>query len=202
MSERDDHRRDEVDDPEEPPALPAWVTHALAAPAVWADVPAGAEESIVATIRLERAGGRPIGSAPPSRRTRARVHRTWWLAAAAAVVALVAVGAVALWPSDEVGDEIAVAIAGTELQPGARAEATVEVLANGVAIRLAIDGLPPAPPGQYYQGWVRSDDGELVSVGTFHQRGGGGLVTLWSGVGIDDYPTLTVTLQQEGEGQE
>jgi hypothetical protein len=47
---------------------------------------------------------------------------------------------------------------------------------------------------------VRSDDGDLVSIGTFHLRGGAAMVTLWSGVPLEDYPTLTVTLQREGAG--
>ena len=62
-------------------------------------------------------------------------------------------------------------------------------------------GLPPAEPGTYYQGWVKGDEG-LVTVGTFHLRGGDDTIDLWSGVPLDRYPTLTVTLQEEGGGQE
>ena len=65
-----------------------------------------------------------------------------------------------------------------------------------------IRDLPPAPPGQYYQGWVRSEDGELVTIGTFHMRGGDATVTLWSGVELADYPIVTVTIQTEGAGQD
>ena len=36
--------------------------------------------------------------------------------------------------------------------------------------------------GCYYQAWARSPDGELVSMGTFHMRGGDATVTLWSAV--------------------
>ncbi len=202
MSEHDDPRRDAVDDPDEPPALPAWVTRALAAPAVWADVPAGSEESIVAAIDTERAqsdpGGAPATRSAPVRRP-SRRHTMARLAAVAAAVIVIAVGVV-LVTGDDAGEGVARTIVGTELAPEASATAVVDELTAGVAIRLDIIGLEPAPPGTYYQGWVRSDDGDLVSVGSFHVRGGDSLVTLWAGVDLDDYPTLTVTLQREGEG--
>ena len=60
-------------------------------------------------------------------------------------------------------------------------------------------GSPPAEPGTYYQGWVKGPEG-LVTVGTFHLRGGDDTIDLWSGVPLDRYPTLTVTLQDEGGG--
>jgi hypothetical protein len=93
------------------------------------------------------------------------------------------------------------AVAGTELAPGASAVATVEDTGSGVSIELDVSGLPPAEPGTYYQAWVKGPDG-LVTVGTFHMRGGDDKVDLWSGVPLDRYPTLTVTLQDEDAGQE
>ncbi len=206
MSEHDDLRGG-ADAPDGPVALPSVVTAALADPAVWAEPPAWLGESIVATLRAQRdIDALDDGSvaAPQLVATgrSGRVHRTWWLAAAAAVVAIVAVGVVVLLPDRDGEGEVAVAIEGTELAPGASADAVVNELAAGVAIRLDVAGLAPAPPGSFYQGWVRSEAGELVSVGTFHLRAGDDAVTLWSGVDIADYPTLTVTLQREGEGTE
>ena len=204
MTEHDDQRRDAVDDPEEPPALPGWVARALAAPAVWADVPAGSEDSIVAAIATARESGAAddavaTGSVPARGRRSSRGSTLVRLAAVAAAVIVIAVGVV-LITGDDAGEEVARSIEGTELAPTASATAVVDELAAGVAIRLDVDGLEGAPPGSFYQGWVRSDDGDLVSVGTFHLRGGGAMVTLWSGVSLDDYPTLTVTLQREGAG--
>lgn len=49
---------------------------------------------------------------------------------------------------------------------------------------------------------MRSDAGEVTSIGTFRMRGGDSTVTLWSGVEIKGFPTLTVTLQDEGGGPE
>ena len=102
-------------------------------------------------------------------------------------------------PGDDGGREFDVA--GTELAPDASAVATVDERGSGVAIELDVRGLPPAEPGTYYQGWVKGPEG-LVTVGTFHLRGGDDTVDLWSGVPLDRYPTLTVTLQDEGGGQE
>jgi hypothetical protein len=49
--------------------------------------------------------------------------------------------------------------------------------------------------GQFYQAWLRSVDGNrLVAVGTFHT---GNDVILWAGVKLQDFPTLTVTIEPD-----
>jgi hypothetical protein len=121
------------------------------------------------------------------------------LAAAAALIVLAgAIGVVSLVSGDEdhpTGVEFA--IAGTPLVPEASANATVENQAAGVSIKLDVHGLPPAKPGTYYQAWVSGSSG-AVTVGTFHMRGGDGWIYLWSGVETDRYPTLNVTIENEG----
>ena len=90
---------------------------------------------------------------------------------------------------------------GTELAPAASATA-------------ASTSWPPVWPSagrrraasgarrDFYQGWVRlRTTATWSAVGTFHLRGGGAMVTLWSGVALDDYPTLTVTLQRRARGR-
>jgi len=91
-----------------------------------------------------------------------------------------------------------VALAGTELAPGASAEATVRATPTGVAVTLRVDGLAPAPPGSYYQVWVSGPAGS-VPIGTFHLRGGAAdePIELWSGVDRAAYPEITVTLEPE-----
>jgi hypothetical protein len=37
----------------------------------------------------------------------------------------------------------------------------------------------------------------LVTIGTFHLRGGPGTVELWSAVSLTDYPAITVTREPE-----
>jgi hypothetical protein len=140
--------------------------------------------------------------APTARpRPSARAGRRLMLVAAAAAIVILAglAGILVRSGGDDGGQEFAVA--GTELAPEASAVATVEETGSGVSIELDVSGLPPAEPGTYYQAWVKGPDG-LVTVGTFHMRGGDDKVDLWSGVPLDRYPTLTVTLQQEEAGQE
>jgi hypothetical protein len=87
------------------------------------------------------------------------------------------------------------ALAGTDLAPMAKAGVEVLDRGDGYALVLATDGLAPAPDGMYYEGWLRSVGGDSVSIGTFHLREGDGIVVLWSGVSIEDFPTLTITLR-------
>jgi Anti-sigma-K factor rskA len=201
-------------DPDEDRAVAAFleaVAPTLRDEAVWVEPPAGLADSIVAAIAAERTtaqGGAPVVPMPsaasptaPRRVTRGRRRGTVWLglAAAAAVVAL-AVGIVVTRGDGETEEQFA--IASTDRFPDASATAVVNELGAGVAIELDITGLPPAPAGFYYQGWVRSADEESVTIGTFHMRAGDSRVTLWSGVDVDEYSTLTVTLQEEGQGAE
>jgi hypothetical protein len=176
----------------------------LADGATWAEpAPEGVEDLLAAIAAEPPASPADVAArpSPPAARRGARRSRTLVALAAAAALVVVAgvVGLVAR--SGDGGGGREVDVAGTELAPDASAVATVEELGSGVAIELDVRDLPPAPPGTYYQGWVKGDDG-LVTIGTFHMRGGDDTVDLWSGVPLDEYPTLTVTLQDEGAGQE
>jgi Anti-sigma-K factor rskA, C-terminal len=176
--------------------------------AVWAEPSPTGIEDLLAAIEAESGGSaEPGGPAVISTgRTRAptphpaRHRRLVLVAAAAGIVALAGlVGVVVGAAGDDDGRDFSVA--GTDLAPDASAVATVEEARSGVSIELDVRGLPPAGPGTYYQAWVKGPDG-LVTVGTFHMRDGDDSVELWSGVPLDRYPTLTVTLQDEGAGQE
>ncbi len=194
--------------------------------ATWAEPDPAGLDSLLASIAAEsgEGGGRPAPRlepvpqpGPPAapapvapspgapahiRRDGAgRRRRGLVLAAAAALVILAGVaGAIVVTrgADDPAGTEVA--IAGTELAPGASATAHVQETGSGLDITLDVSDLPPAEPGTYYQGWVRNAEGEAVTIGTFHMRGGDDEVDLWAGVDLEDYPTLTVTLQQEGAG--
>jgi Anti-sigma-K factor rskA len=173
----------------------------LADDAVWAEPSPTGVDDLLAAIEAESGGRVPAppvaGSRVPSRR---RSRRLMLVAAAAGIVAVAGlVGILARSADDDAGQDFDVA--GTELAPEASGVATVEETGSGVAIELDVSGLPPAEPGTYYQAWVKGPSG-LVTVGTFHMRGGDDRVELWSGVPLDRYPTLTVTLQEEGAGQE
>lgn len=165
--------------------------------AVWTEPPAGLATLVVEQIRAAgTAEEAPVAGAPES--APARMWRRVLPALAAAAV--LAFGAGFLVADRDAGDPDAmadVALAGSELVPDASATGDVLDRGAGYAIRLQVVGLPPAPDGSYYEGYLRADDGEMVSVGTFHMRGGAGAVVLWSGVRIADYPTLVVTEQAE-----
>lgn len=179
---------------------------------VWAEPAPGGLDDLLAAIQAE-SGPRP---APPSqapeagpprdaRRVPGRPSRRRWAvavaAAAAAVVVAAGVAGLVLRAAGDGAEGHEVALSATELAPEASGTATVTETGSGIAISLDVDGLPPAEPGTYYQGWVKGPEG-VVTVGTFHMREGDEPVELWAGVDLDRYPTLTVTLQEEGAGQE
>jgi Anti-sigma-K factor rskA len=178
----------------------------LADDAVWAEPSPTGTDDLLAAIQAESGGTTPAAAPAgvPAERprvpSRARSRRLMLVAAAAAIVAVAGVVGILVRSADDgAGQDFAVA--GTELAPDASGVANAEETGSGVAIELDVSGLPPAEPGTYYQAWVKGPDG-LVTVGTFHMRGGDDHVELWSGVPLDRYPTLTVTLQEEGAGQE
>jgi len=132
----------------------------------------------------------------------AAAPRRWSLVAVAAALALVlgATGALVLNRGNGHSPGQQFALTGTQLSPTASAWATVEPQPAGVSIKLDVKGLPPAKPGHYYEAWVGGTEGE-VTIGTFHMRGGDGWIYLWSGVDPKEYPTLNVTLEDEGPDQ-
>jgi hypothetical protein len=167
----------------------------FASSSTWDEPPPELADDIVAEIRRE---------VPEVLRTAVRRRRTWMrpvltVAAAAAAVLAVALGAVLVTRDRDVGESFT--LANTDVIPGASGSATVESTGSGLSISLIIDGLPPAQPGTFYQAWMRGDTGS-VPIGTFHAREGDGPIELWSGVDVAGYPTMTVTVQQEGAGPE
>ncbi len=177
--------------------------HLLASAGTWDDPPPDLAAGIVADIQAEVADIET--DAIKVRPTAGRRRRTWMrrpvvtFAAAAAAVVAVAAGAVLVTRDGDDGESFA--LAATEVVPAASGSATVESTGSGLSISLAIDGLPPAEPGTFYQAWMRGDIGS-VPIGTFHAREGDGPIELWSGVDVADYPLMTVTIQEEGAGPE
>lgn len=149
----------------------------------WSDPPPAVAEGVLAAIEAESA---PTGA----------TGRGWgWIAAAAAIILILVTAGISgvFTPSDEQ----AIALEGTELQPEATGVAEIRATDAGWWIRLELDNLPAADEGTYYEGWVWNDDGEGVSIGTFHLRGGDPSIELWSGVDPADYPSIWVTLEDE-----
>src|ERR687891_177115 len=92
----------------------------------------------------------PTGPSGPNLGPMVRT-RCWRPSGPRPAVVLVVGGVVAVRVGDDDGQARDVALAGSELAPGASATATVEELGSGVAIELDVTGLPPAAPGTYYQ---------------------------------------------------
>jgi hypothetical protein len=162
----------------------------LADPSLWAEPPAALEDTIVAAIAAERAPAAPTNVVPFARPSRRRLTDALGGAVAAAAVVLLAIGVVSIATGDDDDDGVDIALGATELVPGAQGTARVVAEDSGLRITLEATGLPRRDGGDFYQAWLRNAEGVLIPVGTFHD---GDDVTLWAGVALADFPTLTIT---------
>ena len=60
--------------------------------------------------------------------------------------------------------------------------------------------MPRLDGGRFYQAWLEGAGRHACPIGTFSE-GNGDWVTLWSGVSPQDYPTLTVTIEEPDGNQ-
>ena len=165
------------------------VRRALGDPVTWDEPPHTIADGVLAGIK---AGDNPLfhtGRRPTWRR--------FGLAAAAVTVVILLLGFLG-----SSGPDAVVNLAGTELEPSASGRALLEPTDAGWSIRLELQDLPPADEGFYYEGWVWSDQGDGVSIGTFHLRDGSHPLNMWAGVDVEAYPSIWISLQAEGEGNE
>ncbi len=189
--------------------LPDDIAALLGDEATWAPVSSDLEDSIVAAVMAEvhadEARPAPTHPAPapspsPLPDNVVAMPSRWKTAALGAAAALVLVAG--LFGITQIGGsspDPEIALAGTDLAPQASAQAEITETPEGTRIVISVDDLAPAPSGMYYQAWLRQDAEIGVSAGTFHLRDGNGPIELWAGVTTDDYPLLTVTLQQEAQ---
>ncbi|MDP9494442.1 MAG: anti-sigma factor [Actinomycetota bacterium] len=166
----------------------------LAQSPTWEEPPAGVVEGLLAAISRE-------GHIPASEPEVDSARRPLLVAAVSvAAIALAVFGIMSIL--DAPIAETVVAMTGTDLAPSASGIASLRPTPSGWYIGLDVSGLPAAPEGSYYEGWVWSDDDHGVSIGTFHLRDGDDAVVLWSGVNVAEYPVIWVTLEDESEGPE
>ncbi len=135
-------------------------------------------------------------------------HRPVWrrsalLVAAAVAVVAMAFSAVLLLQNSSAQPRFDVALAATDLAPGASGSADMVRTDSGWRITLHATGLPRLDGGNFYQAWLRNADGVLVPIGTFNE---GTDVTLWAGVSPKDFRTMTITREsadgvQDSSGQ-
>jgi hypothetical protein len=173
----------------------------LAAAAVW-DEPLGELEDqvVMAVTGAAAAQQRPPGRAPEESwwgrlRARRRISRpalvlslSLPLAAAAAVVIVLVTNSGESTPALQ----FAMVVQGTALAPGAHGSATLTKTTSGWRIQLSATGLPRRDGRDFYQAWLKNAAGILVPVGTFNDAR---KVTLWSGVPVTKFRSLTVTQQ-------
>jgi hypothetical protein len=192
----------------------------LGAAAVWDEPPPELEDLVVLAVAraaAQESGRTPATSAaapPSSAPSRSAAHspspwsrlRAWLpvrrpalalslplaaVAAAAVVVVLINSSSASNPPL-----QFAMVVQGTALAPAAHGSATLTKTLSGWRIQLSATGLPRRDGKDFYQAWLKNAAGILVPVGTFNDAR---KVTLWSGVPVTKFRSLTVT-QQEANG--
>lgn len=194
------------------------VRSALGADTTWASPPADLEDAVVAAVLAAQADAGVTSTAPPLTADTAndaapvvsldqaranRRSRTWIAAAGAIAAAFALLGffAGSISSDSDTGRDpgLELAMIGTPLDADATGTIQITETGSGVAFTLNVTNLDPAPEGFYYQAWIKGPDG-AITIGTFHARENGNNIELWSGVAMDNYPLVTVTLQEEGGG--
>jgi hypothetical protein len=112
------------------------------------------------------------------------------LVAAAAAVVAVALTAVLVLRNANPERTFAASLSATELMPGAGGTVTMVRTESGWEILLNAYGLPRLDGGEFYEAWMRNEQGTLIPVGTFNE---GTDVVLWGGVSPQSFPTFTIT---------
>ena len=179
----------------------------LSDPLTWDDPPSDLGDRIVGLIADDAwtagtAGTARAATVETARTSAARSgtrRRFGWVGPAllgAAAAGLIAAGAAVVTRDDSADKrsftaDATITLVGTDLAPGVSGTAEVEAVQSGLWIRLDLPGLPRRDGADFYEAWLRSEDGEgLVPIGTFHE---GDDIVLWAGVSIEDYPIITVT---------
>lgn len=179
----------------------------LRAPAIW-DEPSGDLEGLVVRAVTQAAAADGTAPAPmaspspspsPSRwqRWRARLSQrrsalALSLSVPVAVAAAVVIVLVTSSGTSTPALRFAMVVEGTPLAPAAHGSATLTKHTSGWEIKLSATGLPRREGKQFYEAWLKNAAGVLVPVGTFNDARD---VTLWSGVPVTKFRSLTVTQQ-------
>ena len=185
----------ETPDPREA-MMVARVGALLGHPGTWPAPPPGLPEALLAEIR------RPAARRwwPQLRWTPPRLALGVVGALAALLLVVVMFGGELLGGGRDSGRQVAeIQLAGTSAAPRAHADLRATEHAAGWRLVVDVQGLAPAPPDGYYQGWAVSGT-EMVPLGTFHMHEQGE-VELWSGVPLKKFSRIEVTAQRVGAGQ-
>jgi Anti-sigma-K factor rskA, C-terminal len=124
---------------------------------------------------------------------RARAPRRLALIGSTAIAGLAVVVWLAMSSSGTSSERFHVALAPTNLAPGARGEATLTRTLSGWRIELDARGLPRLADSRFYEAWLRDSRDVVVPLGTFNE---GRKVMLWAGVSPKDFRTLMITRER------
>jgi hypothetical protein len=172
----------------------------LGAAAIWDEPPGDLEDQVVMAVSraaAEERGHERVSAPSLWTRLRARLslRRPMLALSLSLPVAAAAAVAIVLVTSSNTATpalQFAMVVQGTPLAPAAHGSATLTKTTSGWRIQLSATGLPRREGKNYYQAWLKNADGILVPVGTFNDAR---KVTLWSGVPVTKFRTLTVTQQ-------
>ena len=186
-------------------ALDADIVALLADASTWVEPPSGLSDRVVAAVRSEAALGDdpdPVSSPECSGLllvVRGSARR--WLAQRARSAFLFG-GIIVLsaLSGAEIGtDAFSAELTSTGLVSDVGGNIDVTSFDSGLRIDLDAPGLPRRDDGKFYEGWMRTADGDLLPVGTFHE---GSNVTLWAGVELDRIELFTITLEEAAGGND
>jgi hypothetical protein len=124
---------------------------------------------------------------------RARAPRRLALIGSPAIAGLAVVVWLAMSSWGTSSERFHVALAPTNLAPGARGEATLTRTLSGWRIELDARGLPRLADSRFYEAWLRDARDVVVPLGTFNE---GRKVMLWAGVSPKDFRTLIITRER------
>jgi Anti-sigma-K factor rskA, C-terminal len=176
----------------------------LESPATWVEPAPGLEDRIVSAVTTAAghdtaAVGETAKAADQApQRTPSRWRSLFprpsvaFASLGAAVAAIAVVVVLASGSSAPAPLHFAMVVNGTQLAPGVHGKASLTKTASGWRIELTATGLPHLQNGRFYQAWLKNSAGITVPVGTFNDAR---QVTLWSGVPVTKFRTLTVTEQ-------
>ena len=175
----------------------------LRSPATWIEPSDELEDRVVAAIS-DAAAARPGVAPAAEREAKPKERSRSWLrdlfrrpafafgTVATAVAAVIVAIVIANENTSPAPLHFAMVVSGTALAPDAHGSASLTKTTSGWRIELTATGLPHIQNGRYYQAWLKNAAGILVPIGTFNDPK---KVTLWSGVPVTQFRTLTVTTQ-------
>lgn len=172
----------------------------LADPSMWGQPGPDLEDRITAAIASESVLNEPTTNVRSLDSARRGWIRPALLGAAAAVVFLFG-GIVTLSALSGVEDRdtFSSELISTGALANVSGDVDIAVFDSGLRIDLDAPTLPRRDNGKFYEGWLKTFDGNLIPVGTFHE---GDDVILWAGVGLDEVEAFTITLEESAGGQD